>query len=217
MSAITASPPMRGWRRAAMMTVAPLAVSVVVLISACSSSAPTGSPPPAGPTTTPPPAATASTSPTPVVFASTRYRYSITLPVGWVATPASATWSGLGAPTIEDPAVDVFGPVGVGTAFGSAAPTTSPLAAWVADGIEKNSLFHSDTCPQKPDSVEPVTIGGQPGMLESLNCGILINTAFTVVNGYGYRFGFRDPTVHAATDPADHAKFTTMLASVVFH
>jgi hypothetical protein len=156
-----------------------------------------------------------------VVFASTRYRYSITLPIGWVATPASVTWDGQGAPTVEDPFVDVFGPPG-GTASGKAAlalaaPTKSSLAAWVADGIRTNSEVHADTCPLKPDSVEPVTIGGQPGKLETLNCGILIKAAFTVAHGYGYRFVFRDPNVQAATDPADHATFTTMLESVVFH
>ena len=187
------------------------AFGAVLLIAACSSKAS----PSAAPTSTSLPAAT--TSPVPVVYTSTRYRYSITLPVGWIATPAGRTWTGSGAPTVEDDSVDEFGPLGMLTAFGSAAPTTSPLADWVADGIAKNYEFYKDTCPQKPDSVEPVTIGGQPGMLEALNCGILINTAYTVVNGYGYRFGFRDPTVHAATDPADHAKFTTMLASVVFH
>jgi len=84
--------------------------------------------------------ATASSSPTPVVFASTRYPYSITLPIGWVASPAVTTWDGTGAPAIEDTAVDAFGPVGERVtfgAFGSAAPTKSLLAAWVADGIER--------------------------------------------------------------------------------
>ena len=155
-----------------------------------------------------------------MVFASTRYPYSITLPIGWVASPAVTTWDGTGAPAIEDTSVDAFGPVGESQtfgAFGSAAPTTSRLAAWVAAGIAANFQVHSDTCPQRPDSVQPVTIGGQPGTLVALNCGILINTAFTVANGYGYRFGFRDPAIQAATDPADHATFTTMLGSVVFH
>jgi hypothetical protein len=155
-----------------------------------------------------------------VVFASTRYPYSITLPIGWAAIPAPVTWDGTGAPTIEDPWVDAFAPAGRGFAFGAfayATRTTSSLAAWVADGIAATFRFHSDTCPQNPDSVESVTIGGQPGTLAAWNCGILINTAFTVANGYGYRFGFRDDGIHAATDPADHATFTTMLESVVFH
>ena len=129
------------------------------------------------------------------------------------------TWDGQGAPTIEAPMVDVFVPAGESTgfgAFGLAAPTTMSLAAWVTDGIRTDLQVHSDTCLQKPDSPEPVTIGGQPGTLVAYNCGILINTAFTIVNGYGYQFGFRDPGVQAATNPADHATFTTMLKSVVF-
>jgi len=53
-------------------------------------------------------------------------------------------------------------------------------------------------------------------MLVSLNCGILINAAFTVVNGDGYQFLFKDDAVQAATDPTDLAEFTAMLGSVVF-
>ena len=115
--------------------------------------------------------------------------------------------------------VDAFGPAGEATkAFVSAAPTTSLLAAWVADGIRTNASIHGNECPQTPDSTEPVTIGGQPGTLAEMNCGLLINLAFTVVNGYGYRFVFRDPAFKtAATDPADKAMFMTLLASVVFH
>jgi hypothetical protein len=188
-------------------------VSIVVLLVACTQA-------PAAPRGTRLPTATAAASSTPVVFASTRYPYSITLPIGWVASPAVETWNGGGAPAIEDTAVDAFGPVGERMtfgAFGYAARTTRPLAAWVADGIATNFRIHGDTCPQGPDSVEPVTIGGQPGTLVAWNCGILINTAFTVANGYGYRFVFRDPTIQAATDPADKATFTTMLGSVAFH
>jgi hypothetical protein len=200
------------------------AFGAALLIAGCSQS------PAASPTGTSLPAATPSSeaapSPTAVVFASKRYHYSITLPIGWVATPSSVTWDGQGAPTIEVPMVDRFEPAaGEGSvtsfgptgAFGLAAPTKSKLKAWVANGIRTTLRVHADTCPQKPDSVEPVTIGGQPGTLVAYNCGILINTAFTVANGYGYLFVFRDPTVQAATDPADHATFTTMLRSVVFH
>ncbi len=211
---------MRGqtWRACA-------AFGVALLIGACSQtpaalpSAPTGTPSP-----TPSVAATVtpSSSSAALVYTSTRYRYSITLPIGWVAIPATETWLGTGAPTSEAPVVDLFGPPGGSTASGraalaSSAPTKSLLAAWVNDGIEIGAEIHGDTCPQTPNKVESVTIGGQPGTLEELNCGLLIYTAFTVVNGYGYRFGFRDPSVQAATNPADHKTFTTMLASVVFH
>jgi hypothetical protein len=155
-----------------------------------------------------------------VVFTSTRYPYSITLPISWVATPAIETWDGTGAPVGRDePTADAFGNPGLNRqmAFGQATPTKSLLAAWVADGIAANFQVHSGRCPQRPTSVEPVTIGGQPGTLVAWNCGTLINAAFTVANGYGYRFVFLDPAIQAATDPDDHATFTTMLGSVVFH
>jgi hypothetical protein len=191
------------------------AFGAALLIAACS-------PATAPPTGTRLPTATATSSPTPVVFTSTRYRYSITLPIGWVATPARVTWDGTGLPTSDDPAVDVFEPivngvVGKNLAFVVAAPTRSLLEAWVADDIATTFRLYGAYCPQTPDSVEPVTIGGQPGMLVAWNCGILINAALTVVKGYGYHFQFRDPTIQAATDPADHATFTTMLGSVAFH
>jgi hypothetical protein len=193
-------------------------VTLAVVLAACTQA-------PAASRGTPLPAATASpaTSSTAVVFASKSYRYSITLPIGWVARPAFASWDGYGAPNAQDVGVDLFGPAGeikvYGSvkAFASAAPTTSPLDKYVAFGIQVNFRFHGDTCPQTPDWVEPVTIGGQPGTLVAWNCGTLINTAFAVVNGYGYRFSFRDSSVQAATDPADKAMFTTMLRSVVFH
>jgi hypothetical protein len=188
----------------------------MLLIAACSPAATH----PGAPTGKRSPTATASSSPTPVVFTSTPYRYSITLPIGWIAEPATSTWDGIGAPNFMDTAVDVFGPANESVTFGvsaAAAPTTSLLAPWVALGIAETFRIHGDTCPQKPDSVEPVTIGGQPGTLVAWNCGILINSAYTVVNGYGYIFTFRDPNFQAATDPTDKATFTTMLGSVVFH
>ncbi len=188
----------------------------MLLIAACSPAATHSG----APTGTPSATATASSSPTPVVFASTPYRYSITLPIGWIGEPATTTWNGIGAPNFMDTAVDVFGPANESVTFGvsaAAAPTMSLLAPWVALGIAETFRIHGDTCSQKPDSVEPVTIGGQPGTLVAYSCGILINSAYTVVNGYGYIYSFRDPFTQAATDPTDHATFTTMLESVVFH
>jgi len=191
------------------------ALGAALLIAACSPAAP--SPTPTGSSR---PTATATASPTPVVFSSTPYHYSITLPIGWIGEPATSTWNGFGAPNFMDTAVDVFGPANESVTFGvsaAAAPTRSLLAPWVALGIAETFRIHGDTCSQKPDSVEPVTIGGQPGTLVAYSCGILINSAYTVVNGYGYIFSFRDPNIQAATDPTDRATFTAMLASVVFH
>ena len=207
-------------RRPRLNRLSAMTLTVAVFLVACTQApaASTGSPLRTG-TATP----STATSPTAAAFASTSYRYSITLPIGWVGRPAFAPWDGYGAPNAQDVGVDVFGPAGeingygLVKAFVAAAPTTSPLDKYVAFGIQLNFRFHGDSCPQKPDSIEPITIGGQPGTLVAWNCGALINTAFTVVKGYGYRFSFRDSSVQAAIDPADKATFTTMLRSVVFH
>ena len=53
-------------------------------------------------------------------------------------------------------------------------------------------------------------------MLLGFDCGILINSAVTVHDGMAYVFGFRDPSVHAATDPTDRATFLALLKSVTF-
>ena len=67
-----------------------------------------------------------------------------------------------------------------------------------------------------PESQDPIEIGGEPGVLSSYDCGILINTAVTVHDGVAYVFGFRDPAVHAATSPDDRALFIALLESVKF-
>ncbi|HEV8402380.1 MAG TPA: hypothetical protein VGQ31_05035 [Candidatus Limnocylindrales bacterium] len=172
-----------------------------------------GPTPTATPTSTPTP--TTTPAPTPLVFTSAPYRYSITLPTGWVATPAHATWDGTTAPIFDDPVVDAFGPAGDVGAFVSAAPTSSSLSAWVADGIATNARDHTvdSGCSNfaTPDSVESITIGGQPGTLVGFKDCFFVNMAFTVVNGHGYRFAFRDPVT------MDSSLITTMLGSVVFH
>jgi len=144
------------------------------------------------------------------------YHYALTLPAGWAAAPAAAPWDGSGAPTHGEPVVDSFvGPASPASwAFG--APTKETLSAYVASVVSDNFKFHGCTCPAKPESVEPIEIGGEPGALIAWNCGILINLAATVHGGIGYHFGFRDPAVHAATDPTDRAVFSTLLSSVTF-
>ncbi len=191
-------------RGAAVLVIAVIAVGALALLAGPRSVGPS-------PTVTPTPTPTS----TPLVFTSAQYRYSITLPTGWVATPARATWDGTTAPIFNDPVVDAFGSVGDVDAFVSAAPTTSSLAAWVADGIATNARVHTvdSGCSNfaTPDSVQSITIGGQPGTLVGFKNCFFVNMAFTVANGYGYRFGFRNPL--AMNSPT----ITTLLASVDFH
>ena len=203
-----------GWSwRIAMFTLARVGVAaaavavVAAVIIATRQAAPVGT----HPTPTPQSSST---------FTSKFYGYSVSVPPGWKALPAVQRWDGTGAPDIQDFTIDLFeSPQRTARAvLLTAAPTSKDLAAYVAAGITTGYLAHRDTCPaaQHPESVESITVGGEPAKLVSMNCGILINTAFTVHDGMGYRFVFRDEGVQAATDPADKATFIAMLASVEF-
>jgi hypothetical protein len=150
------------------------------------------------------------------IFTSRLYPYSISVPAGWTATWAAARWDGSGAPDRQDLTVDVMVSPGTAVALGQSAPTTKGLSKYVADAIVANYQVHRATCPEQPESVEPVTIGGEPGKLLAWNCGIMVNQAFTVHAGQAYRFTFVDEAVHAATNPADKATFIALLASVQF-
>jgi len=159
------------------------------------------------------PSISASTEPT--TFTSETYGYSLTLPGDWTSVQASALWDGKGSPGSDDAVADQFiGPAASSWAF--AAPTAKDLAPYVKGTIEGTVEDHGDTCPATPDAQDPIEIGGQPGMLLAWNCGILINQAVTVESGIGYLFGFRDPSVHAATDTADRKLFLELLRSVQF-
>ena len=175
--------------------------------AAPSSSAPVESP---SPTASPTPAA--STTP----FTSKTYGYSLTPPAGWTTIQATAKWDGKGAPTHDVPAADQFISPGPASAWFFGAPTSKDLAAREAERVAANAKDHGDTCPPVPESQDPIEIGGEPGVLSSYDCGILINTAVTVHDGVAYVFGFRDPAVHAASSPDDRALFLGLLESVKF-
>ena len=175
--------------------------------AAPSSSAPAESP---SPTASPTPAA--STTP----FTSKTYGYSLTPPAGWTTIQATAKWDGKGAPTHDVPEADQFISPGPASAWFFGAPTSKDLAAREAERVAANAKDHGDTCPPVPESQDPIEIGGEPGVLSSYDCGILINTAVTVHDGVAYVFGFRDPAVHAASSPDDRALFLGLLESVKF-
>jgi hypothetical protein len=167
---------------------------------------------PAARSTTP----AAEPSPSAFAFESATYHYSVRLPGGWSASSARLVWDGTGAPGYDTPMVDGFSGPAMAAAFAFGAPTTKSLSAYVASVIADNFKDHGDTCPAKPEFVEPVTIADEPGTLVGWNCGILINVAAIVHQGTGYHFVFRDPAVQAATDPTDKALFLVVLSSVTF-
>jgi hypothetical protein len=164
----------------------------------------------------PPPSEAPTPSASPTAFTSKTYGYSITVPGGWTTIQAIGKWDGKGAPSHDVPEADQFVGPAAASAWDFAAPTTKDLAGWVQEAITATATDHADTCPPVPESQDPIQIGSEPGVLVSWDCGILINIAVAVHDGVGYVFGFRDPAVHAATDPVDRATFLALLKSMKF-
>ena len=146
------------------------------------------------------------------------YGYAVTLPSGWRSTQAiyPYRWDGQSQLAIESAEVDKFMSSSTPAAWAVATRWKRNLAAFTRFSVAWNARYHGDTCPAEPASRNPVTIGGQPGVLLAYDCGILINLAATVHRGYGYWFLFRDGGVQAASDPTDRATFLGMLRSVQF-
>jgi hypothetical protein len=164
----------------------------------------------------PSPAAAPTPSGSPTAFTSKTYGYSLTVPAGWTTIQATAAWNGKGAPFHDVPEADQFVSAGPASAWFFGAPTTKDLAARLKESIAANAAEHGNTCPPVPAFQDPIEIGGDPGVLFGYDCGILINGALAVHNGVAYQFGFRDPTIHAAKDPADRETFLALLESVKF-
>lgn len=196
---------------------------VILVVAACGSEASPGSSAetsssPVAPAIASPTAATAAATVAfkTTSFTSETYRYTLTLPAGWTSAQASKTWDGKSGLKSDSAEVDRFFAPATVTATGVAGPSDQTLAASTDALITATVKYHSDTCPPTPEAQDPITIGGDPGMLVAWNCGILINIAVTVHNGVGYQFLWRNPSVHAATDPTDRAAFLAMLETVQF-
>ena len=138
------------------------------------------------------------------------------MPAGWTIIQATAAWDGKGAPFHDVPEADQFVGPAAASAWFFGAPTSKDLAGKVKESIAANAAEHSSTCPAVPQVKDLIVIGTEPGTLLGYDCGILINSAIAVHKGMAYLFGFRDPAVHAATDPTDRAAFLQLLKSVRF-
>ena len=175
---------------------------------------------------TPAPASTAATpsltpsiepSPSPPSsFTSAVYGYTVELPGGWKAIEAKVAWNGTSSISSDGPEVDQWIGRTEASAWAYAAPYSGDLSAYTKKTVADNAKYHGTTCPPTPEAQDPIMIGGEPGVLLAYDCGILINLALSVHNGVGYSFGLRDPTIPAATDPADAAIFAALLDSVQF-
>jgi hypothetical protein len=155
------------------------------------------------------------------------YRYSVTLPAGWLVIPAQAAWDGTGAVGHDDPIVDqLIGPQVTGRcktvflcgpiAWANAAPTTLSLSDYVKEQDAADARDHP--CPPAPESEVTIEIGGEAAVLESKHCpavdGILVLSAHTVHDGVGYAFYLQDPSRDPALEPADLSDFMALLDAI---
>jgi len=158
---------------------------------------------------------TAPPGPTPNVFRSPLYHYSITVPPGWTATPATVRWDGVSAPSLGPNVDQLAGPHLI--VLGYAGPYAGNLTAFVQDRIAATARDHSDTCPSNALQLnQPTTIGGQPGVLLGFNCGARIDQIITVQDRVGYAFTIRDAAFSPTLDATDFATAQSMLDSLTF-
>jgi len=156
-----------------------------------------------------------SPTPTPTVFRSPLYGYSIVVPTGWSATPATTRWDGVSAASLGPNVDQVAGPHLI--VLGFAGPYAGNLTAFVQEQIAAALRDHSDTCPSNALQLnQPTTIGGQPGVLLGFNCGARIDQVITVHDGVGYAFTIRDAAFSPTLDPTDFATARSMLDSLTF-
>ena len=207
--------PMNGWARYAVLAAAVvvLAVGGWYLLGPQRGVGGAGGSP--SPSVTESAAVSASPTASPVTFTSPLYGYTVTLPAGWSATPATKVWDGQGAPGSEDPAVDKFHGARLTTVHALVAPTSLDLSAYGDDVIARVAQLHAE-CPPTPESVESTTVGSDPAMFIAWNCGILVNLVVGLHGDEGYQFVFRDPSLHEATDATDRSTFESMLDTVSF-
>ena len=199
---------------------AALMLSTAVGIASCSSSGASRSSSPAANSavkTTSRVTTSPQSAPSATTFRSHAYGYSLTVPVGLTPRQAFAKWDGKSELDGDSAYVDLIGdPAESRGVWVAATPWKQDLAAFTAYMIIWNFHFHGDYCPEHPETRGPVTVGGEAGVLFTYNCGILVNNVATVRHGIGYFFVFVDQDVAAANNPADHAVFMKMLASVTF-
>jgi hypothetical protein len=148
------------------------------------------------------------------VFTSDRYGYVASLPAAWsLSSAATATWDGTGAPGFDTPVVDLFrGPTVV--AWAVAAPTNLGLTDYATQTSEQGAAEHG--CPPRPETDEPITVGGETARLLTTHCGILVMSAVMIHNGTAVVFAFQAPFGSGTTDPADRTQFLSFLAGIKF-
>jgi len=146
--------------------------SDVPSIQRAATASPTGSPtisPTAAPTAAP-------TTATGATFRSSLYHYTMQLASGWQAASDPQAHEG----------EDVFdGPDNMTLTIGSAQPEPGQT---VKDRVAANRRSDFAGCKTDPASDMPITLGGEPGILWSVQCGPILGLAAnTIHDGVGYR------------------------------
>lgn len=161
-------------------------------------------------------AATATASPTAAstAFVSTIYHYTMTLPAGWTAYPATKAWTGEIPPSHLGQDVDLFiGSDQNAPVWAFALHTPKTLTAFTTQ-LTTPDTVHSCA---KPERDQATTLGGVPARFVSMHCpatgGILVLSVIAVKSGIGYAFFFQDATGVASND-ADRAAFAKFVSSV---
>ena len=98
-----------------------------------------------------------------------------------------------------------------------AAPTKLMLAEYATHTTDAAAAEHPcSEGNQKPETDEPISVGGEPARLLTIHCGILVLIAVTIHNGSGAVFAFQDPNGALSLDPEDRGVFLRFLAGIHF-
>jgi hypothetical protein len=135
-------------------------------------------------------AATPSTTVPSGPFRSALYGYEVT-GAHWSGTSAKVAWDGTGGPGSDEPVVDLLDGPGLEQAFAFGVPTTATLDEYVAAQRAVKEPDHP--CPEGPEATAPITIGGEPAVLDEMHCppdgsGVFVLAAFVVHNGWANNF-----------------------------
>jgi hypothetical protein len=151
-------------------------VGSAALLTACTA-APASTP---LPTATQTPVPTVTPSPIPGPYQSELYGFSLTS-TDWTGTGAATAWDGTGSPGDGDPTVDVLvGPESF-RAFAYGNSTSATLREFADASRATNATVHP--CPEKPASTKKTTIDGVPALVDTMDCGVFVMTAYAVHDG----------------------------------
>ena len=153
---------------------------------------------------------TSTTVPPTEPFRSTLYGYVVTS-LDWTGTSATTAWDGTGSPGNGDPTVDILeGPTGQ-QAYAFGGPTTATLDEFVAASRAANAAQRG--CPEVPAATAEIAVGGEPGILDEVDCGVFALSATVVHDGrVSAFFTFDQPGKEAEM----RAWFGSLLRAVTF-